>query len=112
MANPRYSEAMARSLFSAGTGHPLRTNLYLGRLEMIEAELEQAKVLGQLDEQAPTNTLARQIQAQSWGVVMGWVMGIYTLQDIEREQLRSRAFILQPYVSNAVKAELQHFLGR
>jgi AcrR family transcriptional regulator len=91
---PAYAEAIARALFRVEKGDPLIGLLYTRSLPFLEEQIEIAKQRGQLNASADARVIARQLQAQSWGIVMAWVMGMIGLADVRRENLRCQVVIL------------------
>ena len=91
---PQYAEAMARALFRADADHPLVSLLYARSLPFLRRHIEIAQGEGLLNTDADADLYARHLQAQAWGIIMAWVMGIMQLKDVRREYLRSQAMIL------------------
>jgi len=92
--SPAYAEAMARALFRVEKDDPLIGLLYTRSLPFLEDQIEIAKQRGQLNARADARVIARQLQAQSWGIVMAWVMGMIPLSDVREENLRCQVVIL------------------
>ena len=91
---PRYAEAMARALFRAEADHPLVDLLYARSLPFLKHHIEAAKTDGMLIASAEADVYARHLQAQAWGIILAWVMGILQLAEVRREYLRCQAMIL------------------
>ena len=104
---PRYAEAMARALFRAEKDDPL-TNLLYGRsLPFLKYHLQEAQQAGHLSAAADADILSRRIQAQSWGVIMAWVMGILPLEKVADEYLHSTLLILLSVARGKTRQVLQ-----
>jgi len=92
--SPAYAEAMARALFRAEKSDPLIGLLYTRSLPFLEEQIGIAKQRSQLDQSTDEGVTARQLQAQSWGIILAWVMGMITLDDVRKEHLRCQIVIL------------------
>ena len=110
--SPAYAEAMARALFRAEKGDPLIGLLYTRSLPFLQEQIEIAKHRSQLDKGTDARVMARQLQAQSWGIVMAWVMGMFTLDDVRRENLRCQIVILLHQACGEGKRLLQATMDR
>jgi len=110
-ASPPYAEAMARALFRAERGDPLIGLLYMRSVPFLQAQVEAAQARGQLSPNADAGEMARLMQAQSWGIIMAWVMGMIPLDDVRKENLRCQILVLLPAACGAGKGLLQERLG-
>ena len=92
--HPEYAEAMARALFRAEPDDPLTSLLYARSLPLYVYQIEVAIADGDLAEGSDADKLSRHLQAQQWGVIMAWVMGIFELADVAKEYTRSQIMVL------------------
>lgn len=109
---PRYAEAMARALFRAEADHPLVNLLYARSLPFLKRHIEIAQAEGVLLPDADAELYARHLQAQAWGIIMAWVMGILPLKDVYREYLRSQTMILLSIASAKGRRSLADYMRR
>ena len=103
---PEYAEAMARALFRAEPEDPLTSLLYARSLPMYVNQIEIAMTDGDLAEDCCADKLARHLQAQQWGVIMAWVMGIFELADVAKEYTRSQIMVLSSVATAKGKRRL------
>lgn len=96
--NPAYAEAMGRALFNSEAEHPLKVLLYDRTVDFIIQQLRSGQRNGEIDEGAKIELYARHSAAQAWGVIMAWVMGVFTLDEVCREYLRAQVYVLLPIV--------------
>ncbi|MCR9278322.1 MAG: TetR/AcrR family transcriptional regulator [Pseudomonadaceae bacterium] len=107
---PEYAEAMARAVFSSSPEDALTKNLYLRGLANLREQLNAAKAAGELGESVHVPRLARHLHAQTWGLVAGWMLGMFPLKQLSREYRRSQVMTLASCASGEAKERLQQEL--
>ena len=103
--NPGYAEAMTRALFGGDQNAPLTAVLYRRFVPQTVLHLKAAKQQGWLRPEVNCNKLARHLQAQSWGTVLAWIMGLHKLERFDIEMVESMAMALR---ANATSKGLEH----
>jgi AcrR family transcriptional regulator len=93
-ANPEYAEAMTRALFGTQRGDRLRSILYYGFVDLCSTHIQIAIDQGLVEPSTDFSAVAKHLQAQSWGVVTAWVMGLIELNEVVPESARSIAMTL------------------
>ena len=106
VANPEYAEAMGRALFGVDPDDPLTETLYARGIPEFERNLVDAQASGEVREDIDVHTIAVQLQAQGWGIVMAWLMGIIPLEDLRTEFMRCQLVILVQVAQPDAVAEL------
>lgn len=104
---PAYAEAMARAVFSSSPEDALTKNLYLRGLVNLRAQLSAAKANGELLSSVRVPRLARHLQAQTWGLVAGWMLGMFPLSQLSREYRRSQMMTLASCAEGEAKVRLE-----
>lgn len=94
VSNPEYAEAMGRALFGVDADDPLTETLYARGIPEFERSLCEAQAAGEVREDIDVHAVAVQLQAQAWGIVMAWLMGIVSLQELKKEFMRCQLVIL------------------
>lgn len=93
-ANPEYAEAMTRALFGTQRGDRLRSILYYGFVDLCTTHIQNAIEQGLVEASTDGIAVAKHLQAQSWGIVTAWVMGLIELNEVVPETVRSIAMTL------------------
>ena len=106
-ATPRYAEAMTRLQFADDARDSIVEDLYARSVPFIEHQLRLACDAGQLDPDVPVTAVAELLNAHSWGVILGWLMGRVSSQTIERERRRSAVLVLLGVAQGAMREELK-----
>lgn len=106
---PEYAEAMARAVFSAQPDDPLTESLYLRGLPNLTTQLQAALQAGQIDK-VDLAAQARHMQAQNWGVVAGWMLGMFDLGSLVCEYRRCQLTALCAIARGATATELRRQL--
>lgn len=109
--NPAYAEAMGRALFHSAADHPLKVLLYDRTVDFIVEQLRSGQQNGEIDKAAKIELYARHSAAQAWGVIMAWVMGVFTLDEVRREYLRAQVYVLLPIVCDSYRDALLRRAG-
>lgn len=104
---PAYAEAMARAVFSSSPDDALTKNLYLRGLVNLREQLTAAKAAGELRSSVRVPRLARHLQAQTWGLVAGWMLGMFPLSQLSREYRRSQIMTLASCAAGDAKVRLE-----
>ena len=104
--NPAYAEAMGRALFRGEAEHALTEMLYHRTIRMLVGELAVAQQLGEVLAQIDIACYAKHIAAQNWGVIMSWVMGIFTLDEVSDAYLRAQDMALLSAVCEPLRVRL------
>jgi len=110
-ATPEYAEAMARALFKVESDDPLVDVLFARGHPLLEAQLVIAQEKGQIRPEVDTDIVARHLTGQSWGVVMLWMMGMLSLEDMGRERVRASLMTLLSVARGATKRRLEERLN-
>ncbi|MEE2783557.1 MAG: TetR/AcrR family transcriptional regulator [Pseudomonadota bacterium] len=105
--NPEYAKAMTKVMFGPGEHERLDAILYRRYLPYLETELHNAVKRNELVESTPVSTVAKHLQAQYWGIVVGWIMGIVETHEIVEETRRSQALALANYAQGIWKEKLK-----
>ncbi len=104
---PAYAEAMARAVFSSSPDDALTKNLYLRGLVNLREQLTVAKANGELRSAVRVPRLARHLQAQTWGLVAGWMLGMFPLRQLSREYRRSQIMTLASCADGEARVRLE-----
>lgn len=106
---PEYAEAMARAVFSAQADDPLTNSLYLRGLPNLTAQLRAAVEAGQI-ERVDLDAQAKHLQAQTWGVVAAWMLGMFGLETLPSEYRRCQLTTLSAIARGATAGRLSRAL--
>lgn len=109
--NPAYAEAVTRALLGSEQDDPLTQVLYGRSTSFYAAQLEIAQAKGQILDHADVAVMAVQLQAQSWGVVLAWIMGMFDIEELHRQYLRALLVILAHDAAPATRADLESRIG-
>ena len=102
--SPGYAEAITKAMLGPGEHERLNAALYLRFVPLLEREVQSAVDAGQLEPHTPVTVIAKHLQSQSWGMVVAWMMGMVTTEQLVQESVRSQALTLRNYAT-AVWAE-------
>ncbi|MEM7002902.1 MAG: TetR/AcrR family transcriptional regulator [Pseudomonadota bacterium] len=105
--NPPYAEAMTRAMLGGNQDDPITSVLYARYVPFTFAQLREARRLQQLRRDVHLRNIATHLQAQSWGVVVAWIMGLISLEALGTEMQRSSVVTLMCYVHDDYQAQWQ-----
>ena len=105
--NPEYAQAMARALFKVEPDDPLVELLYARSLPFYEYHLKIAQQKDELIDDVDLNILSKHLVAQSWSIILGWVMGLFATNAVLQESQRSQLLCLMGYTKGPRKDALQ-----
>ena len=107
--SPGYAEAITKAMLGPGEHERLNAALYLRFVPLIEREVQSAVDAGQLETDAPVTVIAKHLQAQSWGIVVAWMMGMVSTENLVEESKRSQALTLRNYATPDWCAKLDQY---
>lgn len=82
MKSPTYVEAISRALFGTSPARMLVPSLIETPIALTAKELESAKDLGEIGSDVDSDTIARLLVMQRWGIIMAW-----SLEQMSTEQM-------------------------
>lgn len=109
-ATPRYTEAMARAMFALGAESELAKTLFDNATPFNRVQLERAREAGLIDSELDTEVIAIQLAANSWGMLLQWIMGRLTMQQSMVESERGALLILTAVASDTSHSQLRQRL--
>ena len=88
-SNPAYAEAVTRALLGVQRDTDLTTPMYANNARVAEFELNVAIGLDQVVADIDAGAIGLHLQSQLWGIVVAWIMGQVSIENIQREMKRS-----------------------
>lgn len=104
---PQYAEAMARALFRVEADDPLSGLLYARSLDFFIDHLDRGIKLGEIQPGTDTRVIAKHLVAQGWGIMLAWIMGMMSLEDLHGEYMRSQRMVLLAVVTDKLRPGLE-----
>ena len=92
---PNYTEAIAHALFGSPPAKMLVPSLIENPMEVTRTEIEAAKELGQIEADADSKMVARQLEMQRWGLILAVSVGQMTIDELTREVTHGMVRVLQ-----------------
>ncbi|MEM9620892.1 MAG: TetR/AcrR family transcriptional regulator [Pseudomonadota bacterium] len=105
--NPQYAEAMARALFRVEADDPLSGLLYARSLDFFADHVERGITQGEFLPGTKAHVIAKHLVAQGWGIMLAWIMGTITLDDLYAEYMRSHRMVLLGAVTPEFRPRLE-----
>ena len=90
-ATPNVTEAMARALFGSNSSFntPLEA-LFAPGYSFIVQQLKIAKAKDEIYSEVDVETIGKHLVGQGWGMVLLWMMGMFTIEQSYDERMRSQ----------------------
>jgi AcrR family transcriptional regulator len=107
---PTYAEAISRALFGATGAKMLVPSLIGMPIELTRKQLESAKLLGEIESDADTDLIARQLVMQRWGLIMASSLEQLSIDQLEHEVTHAIVRILQSVALPDARAMLDELL--
>ncbi len=106
-ATPNVTEAMARALFGSKPSDTPLEALFAPGYGFIRKQLAYAKSKGDILPQTDTDVIAKHLVGQGWGMVLLWMMGMFTIEASYEERMRSQLMTLVSVSRGRMKEELE-----
>ncbi len=108
---PAYAEAMTRIVMSIEPESPLVDLVFARAYPATKESLDAAKKTGEIREDVDTDSIAKHIAGNSWTVILLWIMGMISLDQIVTERTRSMLLTLISVATEPKRTELEQRLA-
>ena len=111
-STPKYAEAMTRALFNVQQGDPLVAGLFARGYPFRARQLRIAQQKGHLRPEVDVDVVAKHLTGAGWGQMLLWVMGLFTLAECCKEQIRSELMTLVSIARGTTRKRLEQSLDK